>query len=52
MVLKPGESATIESSIFMMHAGMGGKHNFAVHLITNDPTQPDVVVNVLSNWAP
>ena len=52
MVLKPGESTTIQSSVFMMHAGMEGRHNFAVHLVTNDPAQPDKVVSVLSNWVP
>jgi len=52
MVLKPGESTTIVSSAFMMHEGMDGPHNFAVHLVTNDPSQPDKVVNVLSNWIP
>ena len=52
MVLKPGESATVTSVEFFMHEGMDGKHNYAVHLITNDPTQPDKVVNVLSNWVP
>ncbi len=50
MVLKPGESATVTSVEFFMHPGMDGKHNYAVHLITNDPAQPDKVVNVLSNW--
>ncbi|HEY3311294.1 MAG TPA: hypothetical protein VGK00_06600 [Anaerolineales bacterium] len=50
MVLKPGESTTIASTAFMMHAGMDGPHNFAVHLQTNDPARPDMVVNVLSNW--
>ena len=49
-VLKPGESATVTSVEFLMYPGMDGKHNYAVHLITNDPTQPDKVVNVLSNW--
>ena len=52
MVLKPGESTTIQSSVFVMNAGMDGKHNFAVHLLTNDPVQSDKVVNVLSNWIP
>jgi hypothetical protein len=52
MVLKPGESTTIESTAFMMHEGMDGPHNFGVHLITNDPENPDLVVNVLSNWIP
>jgi len=52
MVLKPGESTIVESSVFMMHEGMAGQHNFAVHLKTNDSAQPDLVVNVLSNWIP
>ncbi len=52
MVLKPGESTTIESSVFMMHQGMDGKHNFAVHMKTNDPANSDMVVNVLSDWGP
>jgi len=37
MVLKPGESTTIKSGVFMMHEGMDGPHDFAVHLKTNDP---------------
>ena len=52
MVLKPGESTIVQSSVFMMHEGMDGKHNFAVHLKTNDLAKPDLVVNVLSNWIP
>jgi hypothetical protein len=52
MVLKPGESTTIQSAVFMMHEGMDGPHDFAVHLKSNDPTQPDKVVSVLSNWIP
>jgi hypothetical protein len=52
MVLKPGESTKINSTGFMMHEGMDGPHNFAVHLYTNDPQQPDKVVNVISNWIP
>jgi len=52
MALKPGESTLIESSPFMMHTGMDGPHNFAVTLVTNDPDDPEKVVNVLSNWVP
>lgn len=52
MVLNPGESTTLQSAVFMMHPGMDGPHNFAVHLLTNDPKNPDLVVNVLSNWGP
>ncbi len=51
MTLKPGESTMVTSSVFMMHPGMDGKHNYAVHLLSNDSQQPDVVVNVLSNWS-
>jgi len=52
MVLQPGESTTISSSVFMMHAGMEGKHDFRLHLVTNDPTQADKEVQILSNWVP
>jgi hypothetical protein len=52
MVLTPGESTIIQSSVFMMHEGMDGLHNFAVHLRTTDPNNADLVVNVLSNWIP
>jgi len=52
MVLKPGESTIVESGVFMMHEEMDGPHNFAVHLKTNDSNNPDMVVNVLSNWIP
>jgi hypothetical protein len=52
MVLQPGESTTITSSVFMMHAGMDGYHDFRVHLVTNDPVQPAKEVQVLSNWVP
>jgi hypothetical protein len=51
MVLKPGESTTV-SLKFVMHAGMGGQHDFRVHLRSNDPRQPEVVLKVLSNWVP
>ena len=52
MVLNPGQSTTVASDVFMMHAGMDGPHNFGVHLVTNDAEHPDLVVNVLSNWGP
>jgi hypothetical protein len=52
MVLDPGESTTIQSGPFMMHEGMDGPHNFGLHLITNDPQQADLMVNVLSDWGP
>jgi Protein of unknown function (DUF1573) len=47
--LAPGQ--TIQLSMqFMMHEGMGGKHLFRVHVKTNDPSQPDRTLEVLSNW--
>jgi len=49
MALKPGESTTI-SMEFVMHDQMGGMHNFSLHLITNDSTEPDKIVTILSNW--
>ena len=49
MALKPGESTTI-SMEFVMHDQMGGMHNFSLHLVTNDPTEPDKIVSILSNW--
>jgi len=52
MVLKPGESTTIESSVFMMHPGMDGPHDYAVHLKTNDAQNHDLIVNVVSDWGP
>lgn len=52
MVLKPGQSVTLESSTFMMHVGMEGPHDFQVHIKSNDPDQPDKTVTVLSNWIP
>jgi hypothetical protein len=49
MVLKPGQHTTV-SMEFMMHGEMGGQHNFSVHLLTNDPAQPEQTLTVLSNW--
>jgi hypothetical protein len=36
----------------MMHEGMDGKHNFVVHLRTNDPMEPEKLLTALSNWGP
>jgi len=52
MVLQPGESTEIKSSVFMMHPGMDGLHDYAVHLKTNDTANPDLVVHVISDWGP
>ena len=37
---------------FMMHGSMGGLHDFRLHLVSNDPSQPDMTVTILSNWVP
>lgn len=47
--LKPGERTTLSVS-FMMYQGMGGLHDFRVHLRTNEPSTPDRTVQVLSDW--
>ncbi len=33
-----------------MHEGMGGPHDFRVHLRTNDPDEPNKELVILSNW--
>jgi len=35
-----------------MHAGMDGPHRFDVHLSTNDPREPEVVLIAKSDWGP
>ncbi|HYO88722.1 MAG TPA: hypothetical protein VER79_08735 [Candidatus Limnocylindrales bacterium] len=35
---------------YTMHEGMGGPHEFRVHVITNDPRQPEIVLTSRSNW--
>ncbi len=47
--LKPGEQTAMSVS-FMMYQGMGGPHDFRVHLHTNDPSRPDRTVQILSDW--
>lgn len=49
--LNSGQTMTLSTS-FMMHEGMGGKHNYRLHLPSNDPTQPDRTLTILSNWIP
>ena len=51
MALKPGDSTTLDMK-FMMHAGMDGKHDFEVHLPSNDPAWGDKTLSVLSDWGP
>ncbi len=49
MTLQPGES-TVISMEYMMHGDMGGKHDFLLHMKTNDQTQTDKTVDIQSNW--
>lgn len=49
MALQPGSSTKLTMR-FMMHGDMGGQHNFRVHVFTNDPSQPERLLTVLSNW--
>ena len=52
MTLDPGQSTYVQTPEFMMHQGMDGKHDFAIHLKTNDPKTPEMLVHVLSDWGP
>lgn len=47
--IQPGEEATIALR-FTMHEGMGGQHEFRIHVRTNDPSQPEIPLTVLSVW--
>lgn len=49
LVLKPGESTTLVAEFFM-HGQMGGRHDFRLHLTTNDPAEPDKTISIISNW--
>lgn len=51
MTLQPGQSTNLALD-FMMHGDMGGYHDFRVHVRSNDPAQPEIILAVLSNWAP
>lgn len=33
-----------------MHEGMAGKHLFEVPVFTNDPKEPELKLQVASNW--
>jgi hypothetical protein len=37
---------------YMMHEGMDGPHRFDVHLQTNDPYEPEMVLVAKSDWGP
>jgi len=52
MTLQPGESTIVFIKFGMHGPSMAGKHNFSVHLVTNDPERKDRTVTILSNWVP
>jgi hypothetical protein len=37
---------------YTMHPGMGGPHEFRVHVRTNDPVEPEKLLVAKSNWGP
>ena len=49
MSIEPGQAASI-SLTYTMHEMMSGPHEFRVHVLTNDPARPEVVLTALSNW--
>jgi hypothetical protein len=49
--LRPGEETSVTLR-FMMHEGMDGPHDFRVHVVTNDPANPEQQVAIRSNWVP
>lgn len=51
MALEPGQSTKL-SMTFMMHGDMGGKHDFRVHLPSNDSAWNSRTLAVISNWVP
>lgn len=49
MVINPGKTTTLTIE-FTMSSGMGGPHDFRIHLATNDPSEDQEELVVLSNW--
>jgi hypothetical protein len=47
--LRPGE-ITIVSMRYTMHPGMDGQHDLRIHLLSNDPENPEIELTALSNW--
>ncbi len=52
MTLDPGESTIVSFPFSMHNDSMSGFHDFRLYLPTNDPTEPEKVVTILSNWIP
>jgi hypothetical protein len=51
MRLLPGQTTTVAFNL-SMHEGMGGYHDFRLHLETDDPKALDRTITILSNWVP
>jgi len=49
MVINPGHEGRISMS-YSMHEGMGGPHEFRVHLKTNDAVEPTKYLTIYSDW--
>jgi hypothetical protein len=49
MAIAPGKATTV-SLRFTMPEGMGGPHQFDIHLRTNDPVEPEKLLVVKSDW--
>ncbi|MBC8171641.1 MAG: DUF1573 domain-containing protein [Anaerolineae bacterium] len=47
--IDPGGEATIRMT-YTMHEGMGGQHEFRIHVLTNDPTQAEILLTARSLW--
>lgn len=47
--LRPGEITTV-SMRYTMHPGMDGQHDLRIHLLSNDPNNPEIELTALSNW--
>jgi hypothetical protein len=37
---------------YTMPPGMGGPHEFRVHVLSNDPAEPETVLIAKSDWGP
>lgn len=45
-ILQPGESTILDIPLHMgMHVGMGGQHDFAIDIKSNDPVSPTKTVS-------
>jgi hypothetical protein len=45
----PGDESIVTLR-YTMHPGMEGPHEFRIHVLTNDPAQPEIELTARSNW--